>query len=1351
MTMISNSRRHCLCLAFMLILCMGNTYAQSVVDFGTDLQSTKYYESMNAANPPAGEWYAVDYDDSSWNTYTNPLDFPEYDAFWVRRTFVITDDPANHSFQLKIAHDDSGVFYINGHLIHNDWGCGRYDYIDVPSEYLVNGTNVLAVYVIDTGGDQCLECFISATDGSNIITDLPTVPLLLLSKSKIRLYYGATGYSDYSLTARLLTPTGFVDTQVSWTSSNHDILSVTDGHVLPLTIGHDIVTVSVVYEGITYSKECEVEVCSLAPDSKIVIVDESGSLGSLLTDDEKNKTSSLTVVGNLNNEDMSVLKYMAGQGKLSDLDIYETSIQSIPNGAFSYCNSLTSIVLPAGLTSIGESTFEGCSSLSSVVLPYGLTNIGYSAFSNCSSLRYIDIPNGVTRIGDRAFYCCSSLISITIPDSIEYIGQYAFYQYDNSLLSTVIIPSSVTHRIYINYSSFQDCNKIRFLVLTGDDVADYNSLSNLHTNTTVDVFFIVPDELFEQYLADENWNTRSTHILTPSMLETKTIELEANPNKSSLFTELGNNTIYTANLKIKGSINGYDIMTLRNKAIRLMYLDLSEAVIVSNDDGYEYYTGCSLISDNELGEKSFFKTNIREIILPNNLKTIGREAFKECRYLEKVVCNDSLNDISQSAFYQCDLLKDINLPNDVENIGESAFWGCTSLGPTLIIPDKVTNISGSSFGACTKLDSVFIGNNVITIGYGAFGDCKMRYVKIGRNVTQIDSHAFSTCRSLKEVIFNNKLSIIGERAFYDCYSLSNAMLPYTVESIGASAFEGGLNLKAIKIPSMVKKIGEKAFGGCDNIENVYTYTVEPTKINQNTFSCFTTAMLNVPKTSADLYIYNTQWSQFLFVQEFDEPYDAFYLNGDVELTDETGRMSGEPDAEMYETSGFIIEGDATQELSTIELSHNGTNGASIISSAGQVGGTYANLTAKSMNVNISVEKNRWYFFCFPFNVDRDSIECTSDYMIYSYDGFQRATTGTGWKKLAEDNVVLQKGSGYIFQASKTGILTVHVNKDYLNFAANNESELLHAYESDDVSNASWNFLGNPFISYYDVQDLSREYDAPIVVWNGHGYDAYKPGDDDYQLKPLEAIFVQKPNGKSVVEFLPENRITYNQARELTAMRASRRARYGTEINPERQLVNITIMDKDSVTDKTRIVYSTKAAMDYEIGVDAAKFQADGVPQIYTLNGTTKYAINERPMGTDDIKLGYTAPKSGTYTLSIPRKDAEVEIYDNVAQAVVDFTFGDYSFTTKAGTYNDRFVIHRTGGVTAIENGFRLDGLTVTSTDGGLDIEGRLAGKIAVYTESGMLVAEPAQTGHLLLGDGVYIVKIGERSVKISVN
>ena len=63
----------------------------------------------------------------------------------------------------------------------------------------------------------------------------------------------------------------------------------------------------------------------------------------------------------------------------------KVQITSIGEDAF-YSSSLTSVVIPSGVTSIGSSAFRYCSSLTSVVIPSGVTSIGSSAFRYCSSL-----------------------------------------------------------------------------------------------------------------------------------------------------------------------------------------------------------------------------------------------------------------------------------------------------------------------------------------------------------------------------------------------------------------------------------------------------------------------------------------------------------------------------------------------------------------------------------------------------------------------------------------------------------------------------------------------------------------------------------------------------------------------------------------------------------------------------------------------------------------------------------------------------------------------------------------------------------------------------------------------------
>jgi hypothetical protein len=101
-------------------------------------------------------------------------------------------------------------------------------------------------------------------------------------------------------------------------------------------------------------------------------------------------------------------------------------VTGIGEEAFAYCSGLTSIMIPAGVTSIENYTFFNCSGLTSITIPAGVTSIGEKAFYNCSGLTNVAIPDSVTSIGYQAFSGCGGLTSITIPDSVTSTGQSAF-------------------------------------------------------------------------------------------------------------------------------------------------------------------------------------------------------------------------------------------------------------------------------------------------------------------------------------------------------------------------------------------------------------------------------------------------------------------------------------------------------------------------------------------------------------------------------------------------------------------------------------------------------------------------------------------------------------------------------------------------------------------------------------------------------------------------------------------------------------------------------------------------------------------------------------------------------------
>ena len=206
---------------------------------------------------------------------------------------------------------------------------------------------------------------------------------------------------------------------------------------------------------------------------------------------------------------------------------------------------------------------------------------------------------------------------------------------------------------------------------------------------------------------------------------------------------------------------------------------------------------------------------------------------------------------------------------------------------------------------------------------------------------------------------------------------------------------------------------------------------------------------------------------------------------------------------------------------------------------------------------------------------------------------------------------------------------------------------------------SWNFVGNPYACYYNL--VSDDFASPITVWNGTTYVAYRPGDDNYHLQPYEAFFVQKTENASAINFSAEGRETYSQSVATAA--AQTRASFQRSITNNRFIVNLTISDNDTVAiDRTRLVMNNKASCNYELACDASKFiSEDAAAQIYTLEGSLKMAINERP-GQGKVRIGYTAQKAGKLRIEAQRMDSPMELLDTKTNRTFDLAQGAYEFT-----------------------------------------------------------------------------------------
>lgn len=120
--------------------------------------------------------------------------------------------------------------------------------------------------------------------------------------------------------------------------------------------------------------------------------------------------------------------------------ILPESVTEISANSFYNCSLLTYISIPSTVTSIGMSAFSGCSSLSKVNISsldswLKINFIGsgsnpcavaHHLYLNDEELTSVDIPASITSVKNNVFQGCSALTSITIPASITTIGSNAF-------------------------------------------------------------------------------------------------------------------------------------------------------------------------------------------------------------------------------------------------------------------------------------------------------------------------------------------------------------------------------------------------------------------------------------------------------------------------------------------------------------------------------------------------------------------------------------------------------------------------------------------------------------------------------------------------------------------------------------------------------------------------------------------------------------------------------------------------------------------------------------------------------------------------------------------------------------
>ena len=135
---------------------------------------------------------------------------------------------------------------------------------------------------------------------------------------------------------------------------------------------------------------------------------------------------------------------------------------------------------------------------------------------------------------------------------------------------------------------------------------------------------------------------------------------------------------------------------------------------------------------------------------------------------------------------------------------------------------------------------------------------------------------------------------------------------------------------------------------------------------------------------------------------------------------------------------------------------------------------------------------------------------------------------------------------------------------------------------------------------------------------------------------------------------------------------------GNVDNSTRKIVELTIGDDNGVVDKTRIAFNEKRSLDYEAGCDASKFISNTANfQIYSISDDVKYSVNERPFDNGEVAIGIIVKNAGSVTIAANKMEYSAVLIDKGLSVQHDLSDGGYTFTSEAGTFNDRFYIKAT--------------------------------------------------------------------------
>ena len=907
---------------------------------------------------------------------------------------------------------------------------------------------------------------------------------------------------------------------------------------------------------------------------------------------------------------------------------------------------------------------------------YALVAIGNKYTYSQDSIQQFILPNTIREIGENAFYYFRNLSSIELPENVEFVGNDAFYNTSN------------LRNITVHAQTPPVCE------------------GNLDNSSSKRWLLAVPDGTFHAYRIHAQWGNM---LIVPETPVEITVDV-ATPGELGLLALNEAGYLQEINkIHVSGELNADDWSNLKGMP-NLIEVDLSGVLNTSLPaNQFNNKWGITQIQVpaglQTIGESSFYGTGIQQIDLPETLQQINSSAFRGCKSLQSIVIPEAVTTLGTDVFRDCYALNSVKLPAGVSSIPSYTFYNCNL--QEVVIPDNVKSIDSYAFYRNGCLTRVQFPEGLSTIGSDAFQNCwRLDSLQMPSTLTSLGSWSFADCRSLHTVQLNEGLSEIYGYAFENCYTLEEIVLP-----------------------SSLRTCTERPFSNCHNLKKIYARSVIPANTNNY---CplsgygFNSAVLYVPTWSLQEYQLADGWREFATVEATDYMPQNVVINKDftfalrdtlaadyrpniyLEWTNTPGQDSyGQS---YYERGNLTINSRSklpvnqfSMHVSPYAKYYSDETEAYRLNGSSNYYYTEYNPTCLIVNGEMRAEdvdlmytfyKNRWNFFSVPFDVEmKDFVQVDSNtqWVIREYSGANRANgiMDSTWVNVGRDGV-LKAGKGYALHLTGGGgdfhvkPLTESVNRQAI-FLATDREVALEENLSEFEHNRSWNLIGNPYPSFFDTRFL--DFQAPITVWNSYNqsYVAYSPVDDSYILSPGESFFVQRPVDQETITFAKEGRQTHMHARLLSETPVQVPAADAAQ----RTVYNLLLTGENG-TDHTRVVVNEQAEAGYELNRDAGKFMSLNplMPQLFSVGGQTRYAINERPLGDAVVELGMYIGQEGEYTLALAEdRPVSFILEDRLLGTYTELSAGEgYTFSAEKGTVAGRFYIHLVAGeLTGLDN------------------------------------------------------------------